>query len=188
MDMATCKLCLEDKKLRNSHIIPEFMYESLYDEIHRFNVLSVHTHEFPKLLQKGIREHLLCQECETALSVYERYVSQLFKGELDIQTEHDGKMVTVYGLDYKKFKLFSLSVLWRASISTDVMFKDVTLGPHEETLRTMILKGDPGEVEQYPFMLAPITFKNENVVDLMIQPTKTRTREDILHISLYLVD
>lgn len=35
-----CQLCQRDTELMNSHIIPEFVYEPLYDEAHRFHVLS----------------------------------------------------------------------------------------------------------------------------------------------------
>lgn len=35
-----CALCRQERELKNSHIIPEFMYGSLHDEIHRFHLLS----------------------------------------------------------------------------------------------------------------------------------------------------
>jgi len=38
-----CKLCNNEVPLRNSHIIPEFLYASLYDDKHRFYEISVDT-------------------------------------------------------------------------------------------------------------------------------------------------
>jgi hypothetical protein len=35
-----CKLCRLPRQLRKSHIIPEFMYTSMYDDKHRFHVVS----------------------------------------------------------------------------------------------------------------------------------------------------
>ncbi len=54
----TCALCLE-RPLRDSHVIPEFLYKSIYDEKHRFYALAVG--EYPGYEQKGIRESLLCE-------------------------------------------------------------------------------------------------------------------------------
>ena len=47
------------------------------------------------------------------------------------------------------FKLFQLSILWRASISNEEIFAGVKLGPHEETIRNMILNNDPGRPYEY---------------------------------------
>ena len=59
-----CRLCRRESNLRFSHILPEFFYLPMYDELHR--TMSVSSDEKEKLVQKGFREYLLCQECETA--------------------------------------------------------------------------------------------------------------------------
>lgn len=38
--VSNCKLCLKEKELMFSHIIPEFFYEPMYDEKHRFMQIS----------------------------------------------------------------------------------------------------------------------------------------------------
>lgn len=53
-------------------------------------------------------------------------------------------------VDYSSFKLFHLSVLFRASVSSLPTFSEVSLGPHEDRLREMLLARDPGEFWQYP--------------------------------------
>ena len=173
-NMTTCRLCLNKRELKNSHIIPEFIYATLYDDKHRFHVLSNSSVRGPAKLQKGIREHLLCGECEGSLSKYERYMSLILSGRLDVKSSRDGKLVTLEGLDYKQLRLFGLSVLWRASVSSLHMFEQVKLGPHEEIIRQMILTEDPGMSDQYPFMLAPVVRENEVQTDLIMQPTWTR--------------
>jgi hypothetical protein len=60
-----CKLCQLEKQLRRSHILPEFMYENLYDEKpRRFHTLNIDLDDTSKsskkIEQKGIREFLLC--------------------------------------------------------------------------------------------------------------------------------
>ena len=39
--MGICRLCLEEQALiKKSHIIPEFMYQDLFDENHKFIMTS----------------------------------------------------------------------------------------------------------------------------------------------------
>ena len=101
-------------------------------------------------------------------------MSLILSGKLNVRSSHKGKLVTLEGLDYKQFRLFGLSVLWRASVSSLQMFEQVKLGPHEEVLRQMLLTADPGKPDLYPFMLAPIVHDNEVQTDLIMQPTWTR--------------
>lgn len=68
-----CHLCQKDSDLKNSHIIPEFVYNLLYDKKHRFHVLTTADNPPRPQEQKGIREHLLCVDCENQLSVYEKH-------------------------------------------------------------------------------------------------------------------
>ena len=60
-------------ELRQSHIIPEFMYQNLSNkEPRRYYKLSVEDNKKHKeIKQKGIRERLLCGECEKRLNEFE---------------------------------------------------------------------------------------------------------------------
>jgi len=169
-----CKLCRKDRPLKNSHIIPEFIYGPLYDEKHRFHVISTMKTTKNAKLQKGIREKLLCGMCESKLSEYERYVSLVFSGAEPTKAIRSGNLVKLEELDYIKFKLFSLSVLWRAAVSSLPFFSPVRLGPHEELLRRMVHENNPGTHEQYPFMMALVTHEDVVQTDLIIQPSWSR--------------
>jgi len=68
-----CRLCLKPSILRNSHILPEFLYSEVYDEKHRGIAVS---QERDTVFQKELREYLLCQSCETKLSRYEKYAKE----------------------------------------------------------------------------------------------------------------
>jgi hypothetical protein len=59
-------------------------------------------------------------------------------------------LLSATGFDYRRFKLFHLSILWRASIATLADFGAVELGEHAESLRRMILAGDAGSASMYP--------------------------------------
>lgn len=170
----TCRLCEKEVPLKKSHIIPEFLYSSLYDEKHRFHKLSIDENKKNTLPQKGVRELLLCGDCEQRLSKYERYSSLILNGGIELIIKREGRLFHLEGVQYNSFKLFALSILWRASVSNLEMFSQVTLGPHEEVLRKMILNGEPGEECDYPFILSPVIHEGVVQEDLIVQPTRTR--------------
>ena len=138
-----CKLCHLDKKLCNSHIIPESAYGNIYDDKHRILEVSNIQEKLPKH-QKGLRESLLCKDCEQHLNKYESYFAdKWFQNQL-IPTRMPEEMLTINGLDYNLFKLFHMSILWRAGIASRDEFVKVKLGNHEERLRQLVLADDPG--------------------------------------------
>lgn len=126
---ANCRLCLENKKLSKSHIIPEFMYSGVYDEEPRryYSVKNEPGKTTSRIEQKGLREYLLCKKCEALLSKYEKYADENlygknFAAEATITNRSattDGKhrIYDVSGLEYRKMKLFLDSILWRILIS-----------------------------------------------------------------------
>ena len=145
MEASNCRLCLEPHKLRKSHIIPEFLFRDLYDDKGRFLVLPASADGRPHFRQKGFYERLLCGECEQRINVYETYVKRVLYDDLPTFTSgEDHRKNRLAGLDYTKFKLFQLSVLWRASISSDPFFSGVQLGAHEESIRSMVWEQNPG--------------------------------------------
>lgn len=170
----TCALCLKPKELRNSHIIPEFLYESLYDDKHRMHVLSVIPEQLNSMKQKGLRERLLCDDCEQKLSPWERYASLVLKGGADLTYRRDGNIVFVEGLNYLKFRLFHLSIIWRAGVSGLQFFEKVQLGGHAEILRQLLMAGDPGPPERYGCFMFGIRHENSAFTQVIMQPGKVR--------------
>ena len=169
-----CALCLEDKELVNSHIIPEFMYTALYDDKHRFKELNIDGNSPNRLEQKGLREKLLCSSCDNKIGVYERYVSLLIHGGIELDFETVGDFDIVKNIDYKLLRLFQLSILWRAGVSTLPFFSTVNLGPHQERLRKLLHAGDVGVPWQYGCLMCSILYSSELQKDVIVQPTWTR--------------
>jgi hypothetical protein len=110
--IGTCRLCLsENCELRNSHIISEFNYTSCYDDKHRFYELSRDAPKKKKFVQKGFRERLLCQGCETTLSRWENYAKEIIHdGGLHLDSKGD-RGFSLGGADYNKFKIYGMSLL-----------------------------------------------------------------------------
>ena len=164
-----CKLCKQPKELRGSHIIPEFFYKPMYDDKHRFNVIPLSEGQKFQYKQKGIRERLLCEDCEGQLSVYENHVRKVFYGGTGIYITN-GNPLKIEGINYKKFKLFQLSLLYRAAVSNLDFFRNVALGPHIEKIRNMLLGENPGSKLEYPCFMFMFLMEKNKVLDDFIYP------------------
>jgi hypothetical protein len=126
-------------------------------------------------MQKGIREPLLCTRCETHLSRYEKYARDLLMTPARLVLPPPHRQV-VNRADYKPFKLFQLSLLWRAHLSKHQLFAAVDLGPrHAERIRTMLETENPGTAADYPCFLSVLYFAGEPRADVMLQANSRRT-------------
>lgn len=174
MSTKPCALCGSIGPLRLSHIIPEFLYKPLYDDKHRFREINVEPDDENKIHQKGARQYLLCDACEQLLNTHETYASKILHGGVSIECTKSGSRLHLSDIDYTSFKLFQLSILWRASVSTLPIFEQVALGPHEERLRRMILASDPGSEDLYGCLMFAMLHEKEFVRDAIMQPTTTK--------------
>ena len=162
-----CRLCLEPRPLARSHIIPRFFTEGGYqlrptgkDGLLQPFVDAMHTDPAIKLGRRqkggwdsklGTVQYLLCEVCELRFSKLEDYVRRYFYGltspiRLQLPITPD----PFFQIDYKTFKLFQLSVLWRASEARGDFFTAVELGEkHSERIRKMLLEENPGTEDDY---------------------------------------
>ncbi|SDS95846.1 hypothetical protein SAMN05216490_2176 [Mucilaginibacter mallensis] len=169
------------------------MYQELYDENHKlisFNPQNyVNGEKRIKNPSSGEYEGgILCKNCDNnIIGSYETYAAKALFGE-KLNTEEspilknnadkgDNTQFSIFNnVDYRKFKLFLLSILWRASISKRATFGYINLGPHEDILRKMILDGDPGTEHEYPIFT--MTYLNDKKMprDIILTPTRKRTK------------
>jgi hypothetical protein len=167
---------MQEGELCNSHIIPEFFYKPLYDELHR--CLELNRFDEPsekKTHQKGLREHLLCADCDNGrLGKHEDYMARVFFGRSGVSCQQINAGIIVENLSYEHVRLFQLSMLWRASISSLSEFSEVALGPHEESIRKMLLTDDPGEPDQYPCILCVPSEIRKKLEDKAIKMPQTQ--------------
>ena len=147
--MGVCRLCKEEKKLHKSHIYPEFLYKPIYDENHKYFSLTTDVNKHIKKPSKGIYEKLLCTDCESQLSVYEGYARDVIFEKMKGALSEKGRVLKLTGIDYATYKLFQLSLIWRASIHSRPELPVLKLGSHEERLRRLIFDENPGEYYQY---------------------------------------
>ena len=150
----TCRLCKDNRPLRKSHIFPEWLYKPLYDDNHQFFVLSTNENKKRATRPKGIYEKLLCHECEQRFSKWEGYAREFFYNpDLRLKISNSSSRVVFSGLQYTPFKLFQMSLIWRASITNRPEVHKINLGPHADRLRKMLLERCPGEIHKYSSIL-----------------------------------
>jgi hypothetical protein len=148
-----CALCHRPATLQRSHILPECLYDSVYDEQHRF--LQTSTDPADRILSRptGLYEQLLCGDCEGRLGVWETYGCGVLKGGIELRIQPEAWGFTVHGVDYARLKLFGMSLLWRAAVSRRPEFSAVQLDRHEEILRQMLAAARPGRPQEYGFSI-----------------------------------
>ena len=151
-----CKLCKEQNEICQSHIIPEWGYEGVYDDKHRFVGFEILNQRKGEIKQKGERERLLCKKCESVISNWEEYGKRVWELKAGRWEELPGGGLRGTKLDYQKLKLFLLSLLWRSDIASGDIGDNVSLGPHSERIRLMLLDSDPEEPLLYPCMMMRI--------------------------------
>jgi len=140
----------------------------------------------------GIKEYLLCGACEQKFQRNESYVRDLLYGnappplkKLSIgsslnlgiaQPDFDGflgaKKVIV---DYKKLKLFQLSLLWRAGIAKGSFFKNVDLGEfHSARLRELLHAENPGLDTDYACVMIDLQHNGNGYADWIEAPKRSK--------------
>lgn len=173
--MPTCRLCHKTRELRNSHIVPEFLYGELYNDKGHLMGINGRGNRGWKSLQKGISEHLFCETCEQHFNEYfEKPFRAQWVAAAPLPNPWNASDVHWVNVAYDSFKLFHLSVLFRASVSSLPTYAEVSLGPHEEKLRRMLLDRDPGEHTRYPiFGYAVIHHKTNRLIPLVSQAQRS---------------
>lgn len=173
-----CKLCLKDKPLIKSHIIPKFLWKPLKRGGGKLHVLPAEPHRSEFKMQDGPKEPMLCKECDQQIGRYENYVRQVLYNKLTesdygFQVTECDKGIRITNLDYDRFKLFQLAILWKAHESTKDFYRKVSLGNHAELIRLMLFEERPGLPTEYGCFVAGILEKPGKLFDeAIIEPEK----------------
>lgn len=175
MVKAICVLCQKEGELRNSHIIPESFYKNIgiYTEKNiYYQIKTDGTNSDIRLMQKGVREYLLCNDCEQLLNnFYEKYAENLFFRNCQLENFIDH--IELLNTDSNKIKLFILSILFRASVSTLEFFKNITLTQAQnDHLRDMILNNDSGTCLDFGTIILISNEESAGIVKQTIFPPK----------------
>jgi len=171
-----CQLCLKNENLCDSHIIPEFFYKPLYDDINRYLQFSTKPKIKNIYRQKGIWEKFLCENCEKYFSRLEDYARRILFGGTEIEISQQRGKIVLTNLDYSKFKLFQLSLLWRAGASKRPEFSKVNLGHHQNRLRLMLISQKPGKAHEYGCILTATPSLSELLSEFIMAPDSIKVK------------
>lgn len=136
--VGACKLCQEEKDLRDSHIIPRAFFKKIKSGIPQLIRIDTAPNGTVGRDNANWSEYLLCGSCEAFLeSSYEG--SQIRKLRDYRENLKSPGRLTLVNFEYQRFYLFWLSIIWRASVSSMPEFGSVRLEPDiEETCRALI--------------------------------------------------
>lgn len=173
-----CKLCLEEKKLCKSHIFPKGMYGFCEQELTVRSFFSDKPRRLAKKRNNGVFEHLLCEVCEKTIGKYEDYSLDLLNmAKIDLESSH---VVSYESFDFRRFRLFLLSLFWRSAISEQVEYSNISLSDlYLEKIRLVL--HDPLLFDWSPrFFPIKVYFsehKNMDVRGMHIPPCSLRSDE-----------
>ena len=169
----TCKLCLAEKTLKLSHIIPKFAYKPTNDPKNRS--IIIYKESISNWIQSGVKIPLLCDDCEQLLCSYEKELSKFLKAlqKKDPQffsERTNGKDTILFssGFDFDKIKKAIISIIWRLGLpDCSNPIKTDSLGKYEEIFRQICLNDKPLSVKSFPIYAQKVTHEN-NFIDGII--------------------
>lgn len=203
---ADCALCGNRGKLVQSHIIPDFFIRSIQGSkpMGKSGVpqpTSILLSTRPEVdsgeegrgvweKRTGLKQAMLCNDCEQRFSKHERWFREFFYGKtFPLKKKSLGTVVLTVGtpgmpdyneirriaVDYAHLKLFVLSILWRASKAEGAFLRSVSLGAkHESRLAKMLINDDAGPETAYPVMLGNLKGNDGGSESYIEQPTSDR--------------
>lgn len=180
--MPICKLCLQEKELCESHIIPKFVYRPVNDEKRREVVVSENKYS---IVQNGVKIPLLCKECEGKLSNYEMELKWFLKDLQEKNPDHfkempqsKGRIYVAENYAFNKIHKAIISIFWRLSqVIEDCPFAKIYLGPYEEKFRKICLEDTEIKWTRYPIYVEKLVWEKE-FFDQVIMNYKNMGRVD----------
>jgi hypothetical protein len=170
-----CKFCGNDRKLIKAHVIPEGFFRRFRSSPNSLRLITNEAGEHEKRAPVGVYDKaIVCGGCESLWKTWDEY-AQLLLADTPLNSEvryHKGQLLAhiVKDFDHDKLKLFFISILWRASASTQPFFSKIELGPFEKAAKQHISTADAGGVDDFAVILAK--FDASLAKPIMLSPHK----------------
>ena len=167
-----CALCEEARPLERSHIIPNAFFRRIKPDGKAVQ-FEPDTPRPNRYVQNSWYERHLCGAREDRISAWERYaIGVIFTPERHGFRRLVSADLTERwsGVDYAGFRLFLLSILFRAAVARGHAFENVVLRPAETArLRSALLEGDlPAPREMGCVPLVPVNPHRQTKLDKMV--------------------
>lgn len=185
--ISKCKLCNKSEELQNSHIIPNYFLKKL--KKNGPAIQAEVTVGVPNIkTQDSWSEYLFCKKCEQHINTFEKYVISFTKHPFNVKSIADSKdnnTIQFSNLDYKRFRLFQLSLLFRAAIAQGREWATIILSKtKQEEIRLYILNEKTPDEFRYGCQMKILwDFKSNTPIDtvVMIPIKKTLARGEIIY-------
>ncbi len=189
MSFGTCKFCNQAKELVRAHIIPNCFCLKAKGNSKQLWEAKQNDDRAVQYWQNGVwDDSILCSNCDNGFSQWDAYGFEILgtpPGNNDLpRNDSEWKCFILRNIDYVLMKLFILSVLWRASVSSRPFFAKVRLGPHESTIADMLRDRNPGSYDEYSVVLGRLVC--QQVPNAMFAPCPRRSPEGVNFNLLFL--
>lgn len=156
-----CRLCNQEKKLAESHIIPKMFYKHIKEKSETGGIRLVSDPN--KRLQDGLKLPFLCHDCELLFSKYEKYFSDNFFQT----TKNNPSEIKQYDTKDDKLRYFILSVAWRCLkyiYETDKEMLEQFTDEEKSKLESVL--------EHWRYILYSENLKEIRIIQMHFIPTK----------------
>ncbi len=155
-----CKFCGNESKLIDAHVIPAGFFRRINRQGKKaLEMLTNREGEHKKRAPKGVYDKtIVCKKCESIWQEWDTYAQQLLADTpLNGRARYIGNKQICYvvdNYDYRRLKLFFISVLWRASVSSQNFFSRISLGEFENIAKKHIEHANPGTLEDFSVVVS----------------------------------
>lgn len=142
-----------------------------------------------KTTQTGIyQSDLLCAECDNEIGRYDKYAYEVLAHEIDQQKLKSpfGRGLEVYEIGKIRvgiFRMFLVSLVWRAGIARDPMFQLVKLGKYEDRLKQILLGDETKLLDAISAVI--VLFRPPKYPNIMWSPFRSKM-DGINMVTFYL--
>lgn len=162
-----CRYCRDGTNLIEAHVIPEGFYRPFRQAGQAPRLLS--SNDYPRRIPIGVYDStILCAQCEPRFGPWDQYAQELLRDDPMHATIHRvGDRIVGYEIAewrYDLLKLFFISLLWRATVSTHPVFQRIKLGPFEDVALRMLREGTPGSAQDFGVALAKFDTRNGRAI------------------------
>lgn len=149
-EVGVCPFCLSQKELRLSHIYPRWIFRDLKRVGNENRLLEVtfnpETGErTTKPAQDGVKEKMLCTDCEQLIGNWENRTRQLmvqYRYEHWVQSNSIQRIHAINPVDASNVLYRCLtSFIWKCHYAKHPAFSGVKLGPYEQRMKEAVLSG-----------------------------------------------
>jgi len=155
-----CKFCGNEDKLIDAHVIPAGFFRRIRQQDKKaLEIITNREGEYTKRAPIGIYDqNIVCAKCEGIWQEWDDYAQKLLTDTpLNARARYIKSRLICYvvdNYDYARLKLFFISVLWRASVSSQKFFSRISLGSLEDIAKKHIKDADPGTREDFSVIIS----------------------------------